>query len=72
MVSEEIGGSHGHVITELAKRVPNFHCTIQDLAESVAEGKERLSKEVAEQATFISHDCCKEQPVKAADAYCFH
>ena len=67
----DVGGSHGPVSIELARKFPNLHCIVQDLPETVTEGKKALPEDLAKQVTFMAHDFFTEQPVKNADVYYF-
>jgi hypothetical protein len=67
----EIGGSHGSVSIEVAKKQPHMHFVVQDLAEVVLEGRAHLPAELnlGDRLTFMEHNFFAEQPIKDADIY---
>lgn len=65
----DVGGSHGIVMLELASKMPNIQCIVQDHAEVVRKGRAQVSQEFLERVTFMEHDFFTEQPVKDADVY---
>ncbi|KAL8832107.1 MAG: hypothetical protein Q9191_000464 [Dirinaria sp. TL-2023a] len=64
----DIGGSHGQVSLEIARRYPFIHCVVQDLPE-VLEHSRKVPADLQKQVTFMEHDFFKEQPIKGAAAY---
>lgn len=68
----DVGGSHGKICIELARRFPSLSFIVQDLDEQVVRDAERQRpEEVADRVRFMAHDFFKEQPVKGADVYFF-
>lgn len=65
----DIGGSHGFVCVDLAKKWKNTNFIVQDLPKTVESAPNPISDEgsVADRITFQAHDFFKEQPVKGAD-----
>lgn len=69
----DIGGSHGFVSVDLAKKWKNMKFIVQDLPKTVESAPKPISDEesVAERVQLQAHDFFKEQPVKDADGmYC--
>ncbi|KID89862.1 O-methyltransferase, family 2 [Metarhizium guizhouense ARSEF 977] len=69
----DIGGSHGFVSVDLAKKWKNMKFIVQDLPKTVSSAPKPISDDesVAERIQFEAHDFFKEQPVKDADVYFF-
>jgi O-methyltransferase domain len=67
----DVGGSHGVVSIELARRFPLLRFVVQDRDEVVAESSLTVPEDVADRVTFMAYDFFTEQPVKNADAYFF-
>lgn len=67
----DVGGSHGIVSIELARKFPSLHFIVQDRAEVIAESSPTVPKDVADRVTFMTHDFFSEQPVKNADVFFF-
>ncbi|CAH0039229.1 unnamed protein product [Clonostachys solani] len=69
----DIGGSHGFVCTDLAKKWKNMKFVVQDLAKTVDSAPKPISDDesVAERVELQAHDFFQEQPVKNADVYFF-
>lgn len=67
----DVGGSHGAVSIELARRVANLRCIVQDLPKVAAEGEALLPSDLSERVKFMDHDFFSEQPVKGANVYFF-
>ena len=67
----DIGGSHGNVSIEVAKRYPSIRCIVQDLPEVIVDGAKLVPPEVVDQVSFMEHEFFQEQPVKDADVYYF-
>jgi len=65
----ELGGSHGQMCVDLAKRYPKMKCISQDLPEVIAAAS--IPEYFKGQVQLIAHDFFTEQPVKGADAYLF-
>lgn len=65
----DIGGSHGFVCVDLAKKWKNMNFIVQDLPKTVESAPKPVSEDesVASRVTFQAHDFFKEQPVKGAD-----
>ncbi|OAQ94133.1 O-methyltransferase [Purpureocillium lilacinum] len=69
----DIGGSHGFVCVELAKRWNAMKFVVQDLPKTVESAPKPICEDesVAERIDFQVHDFFKEQPIKDADVYYF-
>ena len=67
----DVGGSHGVVSIELARKFPLLRFIVQDRNEVVAESAAAVPEDVAGRVTFMGHDFFTEQPVKDADVYFF-
>ncbi|XWX02157.1 hypothetical protein V2A60_010190 [Cordyceps javanica] len=69
----DIGGSHGFVCVDLAKKWKNMKFIVQDLPKTVESAPSPISEDadVASRVTFQAHDFFKEQVVKGADVYFF-
>ncbi|OAR02794.1 hypothetical protein LLEC1_00194 [Akanthomyces lecanii] len=65
----DIGGSHGFVSVDLAKKWKNTKFIVQDLPKTVESAPSPISDDdsVASRITLQAHDFFKEQPVKEAD-----
>lgn len=66
----DVGGSHGFVCVDLAKRYPNLKFVVQDLPKTINSAP-TLAPEIADRITFQAHDFYTPQPVKDADVYLF-
>lgn len=67
----DVGGSHGVVSIELARRFPSLRLIVQDRDEVIAGGSSMVPEDVADRVTFMAHDFFEEQPVRNADVYFF-
>ncbi|KAL1870013.1 hypothetical protein VTK73DRAFT_2822 [Phialemonium thermophilum] len=69
----DIGGSHGFVCVDLAKRYKKMRFVVQDLPKTVESAPKPISEDsqIAERITLQAHDFFTEQPVKDADVYFF-
>ncbi|KAG8408832.1 Alpha-1,3-mannosyltransferase cmt1 [Metarhizium acridum] len=69
----DIGGSHGFVSVDLAKKWKNMKFIVQDLPKTVSSAPKPIcdDESIAERVQFEAHDFFKEQPVKGADVYFF-
>ncbi|CAG9995810.1 unnamed protein product [Clonostachys byssicola] len=69
----DIGGSHGFVCTDLAKKWRKMKFVVQDLPKTVDSAPKPISDDesVAERVELQAHDFFQEQPVKGADVYYF-
>lgn len=65
----DIGGGTGTTSMDLARNHPLIRCIVQDMPHVVAQGREQVGSDVAQQITFMAHDFFQEQPVKEADVY---
>jgi precorrin-6B methylase 2 len=66
----DIGGSHGLVAIEIARRYPKLNYIVQDL--DTREGEAKLPPDVADRIRFQSYDfLAGEQPLQNADVYFF-
>lgn len=65
----DIGGSHGFVSVDLAKKWKNMKFIVQDLPKTVGSAPSPISEDesVASRVQLEAHDFFKEQPVKDAD-----
>lgn len=66
----DIGGSHGFVCIDLAKRYKNLKFVVQDLPQTIASAP-ALEADLADRITFQAHDFHTQQPVVGADVYFF-
>jgi hypothetical protein len=66
----DIGGSHGFVCIDLAKRYPDLKFVVQDLPRTIASAP-KLEDDLATRIEFQEHDFFTPQPVKGADIYFF-
>lgn len=64
----DVGGSHGFVCVDLAKRYKNMKFVVQDLPKTVASAP-TLDPEIADRVAFQAHDFHTQQPVLGADVY---
>ncbi|KAJ2903350.1 O-methyltransferase [Zalerion maritima] len=69
----DIGGSHGFVCVDLAKKYSNMKFVVQDLPKTVESAPNPVSddSQVAERIELQAHDFFTEQKVKDADVYFF-
>lgn len=67
----DVGGSHGAVSIELARRFPSLRFVVQDRDEVIAESSSMVPEDVADRVTFMAYDFFTEQLVKNADVYFF-
>lgn len=67
----DIGGSHGAVSIEVAKRYSTLHCIVQDLPLATKDGTAHVPEELCDRVQFMEHDFFQPQPVKHADIYYF-
>lgn len=69
----DIGGSHGFVCVELARRYRNMQFVVQDLPKTVDSAPRPIYEDpqVAKRITFEAHDFFTEQPRRGADVYFF-
>lgn len=69
----DVGGSHGFVCVDLAKRWDKMKFVVQDLAKTISSAPEPIcaNEEVAQRISLQVHDFFTEQPVKDADVYYF-
>ncbi|TQN68224.1 Chlorophenol O-methyltransferase [Colletotrichum shisoi] len=69
----DIGGSHGFVCVDLAKKWRNMKFVVQDLPKTVDSAPKPISDDpqVSERIEIVAHDFFKEQTVKDADVYFF-
>ncbi|GJC97070.1 O-Methyltransferase [Colletotrichum higginsianum] len=65
----DIGGSHGFVCVDLAKKWRNMKFVVQDLPKTVDSAPNPISddSQVSERIKLVAHDFFKEQTVKDAD-----
>ncbi|KKY35754.1 putative s-adenosyl-l-methionine-dependent methyltransferase [Diaporthe ampelina] len=69
----DMGGSHGFVCVDLAKKWKEMKFVVQDLPKTVASAPSSVSgdAQVAERVKFMAHDFFTTQSVKGADVYYF-
>ncbi|KAF4335840.1 sterigmatocystin 7-O-methyltransferase precursor [Fusarium beomiforme] len=69
----DIGGSHGFVCVDLAKKWNKMKFVVQDLAKTISSAPEPICADegVAQRICLQVHDFFTEQPVKGADVYYF-
>ncbi|CCE33226.1 related to sterigmatocystin 7-O-methyltransferase precursor [Claviceps purpurea 20.1] len=69
----DIGGSHGFVSVDLAKKWRNMTFVVQDLPKTVESAPKPISDDVSitQRVQLQAHDFFHEQPVKGADVYYF-
>ncbi|KAG8526570.1 uncharacterized protein KY384_008771 [Bacidia gigantensis] len=67
----DVGGSHGVVSIELARRFPSLRFVVQDRGEVISAARACTPKDVAERVDFMVNDFFEEQPVKNAEVYFF-
>ncbi|KAI0470511.1 putative O-methyltransferase [Xylariaceae sp. FL0804] len=66
----DVGGSHGIVCIELARRFSQLRFVVQDLDEKVVrEAEAQRPSDVSERVRYMAHDFFKPQPVRGADVY---
>lgn len=65
----DVGGSHGFVCVDLAKRWKNTHFIVQDLPKTVASAPDL--GELGNRIVFQAYDFYTTQTVKGADAYLY-
>jgi hypothetical protein len=70
----DVGGSHGFVSVELAKKYKNMKFVVQDTAKTIASAPSPVSEDaqVADRITLQGHDFFQEQVVKDADGEFCH
>lgn len=66
----DLGGSHGFVCVDLAKRYKNMKFVVQDLPKTIASAPE-LEGDLKDRIKYQAHDFHTPQPVKGADVYFF-
>ncbi|KAK4168692.1 S-adenosyl-L-methionine-dependent methyltransferase [Cladorrhinum sp. PSN259] len=69
----DVGGSHGFICVDLAKKYKNMKFVVQDLPKTVDSAPKPISADpqVAERITLQAHDFFTEQVTKDADVYYF-
>ncbi|KAK7739028.1 hypothetical protein SLS53_005926 [Cytospora paraplurivora] len=69
----DIGGSHGFVCVELARKWKSVRFVVQDLVSTIDSAPHPVSEDdqVAARVEFMAHDFFTEQVVKGADVYYF-
>ncbi len=66
----DVGGSHGIISIELARKFPHLRFIVQDLDKPVIQGAERQRPaDVADRVEYAVHDFFNKQPVYGADVY---
>jgi len=66
----DMGGSSGHISVKLAERYPSLRFIVQDLADVIAGGQNRIPGNLVPRIRFMVHDFFTPQPV-SADVYLF-
>ncbi|KAF2107053.1 S-adenosyl-L-methionine-dependent methyltransferase [Lophiotrema nucula] len=64
----DIGGSHGSIMIDIARRFPHVTCVVQDLPHVVEAGQRLLPSELHDRISFQAHDFFTPQDVEA-DVY---
>lgn len=68
----DLGGSHGFLSVDLAKRFPDLKFVVQDLPKAIdSVDPETIPADVRDRVDFMAHDFYTPQPVKDADAYVY-
>ncbi|KAI1341489.1 putative O-methyltransferase [Xylariaceae sp. FL0016] len=68
----DVGGSHGVISIELARKYPKLHFIVQELDERVIhDAEQQRPDEVSDRVRFMQHDFFTEQPVCGAEVYFF-
>ncbi|KAL4722290.1 Alpha-1,3-mannosyltransferase cmt1 [Fusarium chlamydosporum] len=69
----DIGGSHGFVCVDLAKKWSKMRFVVQDLPKTISSAPSPICEEqgVNQRISLQAHDFFTEQPVKGADVYYF-
>ncbi|KAL1835547.1 hypothetical protein VTJ49DRAFT_6493 [Mycothermus thermophilus] len=69
----DVGGSHGFICVDLAKRYKKMRFVVQDLPKMIDSAPKPISEDpqVAERIELQGHDFFTEQVVKGADVYYF-
>jgi len=62
----DVGGSHGFVCVDLARRWKRMRFVVQDLPNMIA-GAPKYDGDIGERIAFQAHDFMTEQPVRGAD-----
>jgi hypothetical protein len=68
----DVGGSHGFVCVDLARRYKKMRFVVQDLPKTVDSAPKPICEDpqVAGRVELMAHDFFTEQPVKGADGMC--
>ncbi|KJZ75927.1 hypothetical protein HIM_04751 [Hirsutella minnesotensis 3608] len=69
----DVGGSHGFVCIELAKKWKKMKFVVQDLSSTIESAPQPICEDeaMAARIRLQSHDFFQEQPIKDADVYFF-
>ncbi|KAM7191003.1 O-methyltransferase [Rhypophila sp. PSN 637] len=69
----DVGGSHGFVCVDLAKKYKNIKFAVQDLPKTVDSAPKPICEDIqiAERISLIPHDFFTEQTTRDADVYYF-
>lgn len=62
----DVGGSHGFVCVDLAKRWKRMRFVVEDLPKMIASAP-RYEGDIGERVVFTAHDFMEVQPVRGAD-----
>ncbi|KAI1129798.1 putative O-methyltransferase [Nemania abortiva] len=66
----DVGGSHGIISIEIARKFPHLNFVVQDLDGRVIRDAERQRPdELSDRVHYMQHDFFTEQPVHGADVY---
>jgi hypothetical protein len=52
----DVGGSHGLVSIDIAKKFPNLSFVVQDLPKVIEDVKAKMPVELKDRVTFMAHD----------------
>lgn len=63
----DVGGGPGHVAVALARKYPQLHFEVQDLAETVEFGARSCPEELQSRISFRAHDFFKPQPERPVE-----
>jgi hypothetical protein len=50
----DVGGSHGSIAISIAERFPGVKCIVQDLPDTITEGRARLPSELKDRVDFMA------------------
>ncbi|KAF2194759.1 O-methyltransferase [Zopfia rhizophila CBS 207.26] len=65
----DVGGSHGRVSIEIAKKFPDVNCIVQDLPEAISGLDEHIPSDLKGRILGMEHDFLTPQPIRYGDIY---